>query len=227
MYILSMARKSKKTLTGRRARQQERRLLAADLFDQGFSAYQVAKQLKVSRQAASTWCRSYEKEGREGLIAKKTPGPQPKFNAAHQEQLRGFLLQGAKAHGYANELWTLPRIGRLIQEKFDLQASNSEVWRLLRAMGWSPQKPVKRARERNEDKIAEWKKEKWPQILQKGANGEADDCFRGRKRFVNEAITQKHLGAGGRDADSGIQLQLEETLVHRGSQLSGGVFPNP
>jgi len=130
-----MARKSKKTLTGRRARQQERRLLAADLFDQGLSAYKVAKELKVSRQAANSWCRAYEKEGREGLIAKKKPGPDPKFNSTHKEQLRMFLLQGARAHGYANELWTLPRIGRLIREKFSLKASNSEVWRLLRAMG--------------------------------------------------------------------------------------------
>jgi transposase len=162
-----MARKSKKILTGRRARQQERRLLAADLFDQGLSAYKVAKELKVSRQAANSWCRAYEKEGREGLIAKKKPGPDPKFNSTHKEQLRMFLLQGARAHGYANELWTLPRIGRLIQEKFSLKASNSEVWRLLRAMGWSPQKPIKRAKERNEDKIAVWKKEKWPKILEK------------------------------------------------------------
>ena len=141
--------------------------MAADLFDQGLGVGAVAKRLKVSRQATNLWHQSWKKEGREGLLAKKKPGPDPKFNPYHKERLQVYLVQGAMAHGYESDLWTLPRIARLVEEKFGLKASRSEVWRLLRSMGWSSQKPLKRARERKEDKITEWKNVKWPQILQR------------------------------------------------------------
>lgn len=162
-----MARKSSKIITGRRARQQERRLAAGKLFEAGKNPSQVSKELKVSRQASNTWYHSWQSKGRDGLLATKKPGPKPKFNSTHKEKLKVFLLQGAKAHGFEAELWTLPRIARVIDEKLGLKASNSEVWRLLRSMGWSPQKPLKRARERKEDKITKWKKETWPQILER------------------------------------------------------------
>lgn len=162
-----MARKSAKVITGRRARQQERRLAAVKLFEAGKNPSQVARELKVSRQAANIWHHSWQSKGRDGLLATRKPGPDPKFNSTHKEKLKELLLQGAMAHGFETELWTLPRIARIIDEKLGLKASISEVWRLLRSMGWSPQKPLKRARERKEDKITEWKKEKWPEILKR------------------------------------------------------------
>ncbi|MFM8983557.1 MAG: IS630 family transposase [Spartobacteria bacterium] len=162
-----MARKSAKVITGRRARQQERRLAAVKFFEAGKNPSQVARELKVSRQAANIWHHSWQSKGRDGLLATRKPGPDPKFNSTHKEKLKELLLQGAKAHGFETELWTLPRIARVIDEKLGLKAGISEVWRLLRSMGWSPQKPLKRARERKEDKITEWKKEKWPEILKR------------------------------------------------------------
>jgi transposase len=104
-------------------------------------------------------------EGDSGLLAKGKPGPAPKFADSEMRKVSECLAQGAMAHGYPNELWTIPRVARMIGEKLGIRASGSEVWRLLRRMGWSPQKPAKRARERQPAAIALWKKEKWPSIL--------------------------------------------------------------
>jgi len=74
------------------------------------------------------------------------------------------LRRGPVAHGYDNDLWTLPRVGRLIAETFQRKTSPSEVWRLLRRMRWSAQKPKRQARERDAAKITEWKEQRWPQL---------------------------------------------------------------
>jgi transposase len=161
-----MARRSKKTIVGRRARQQERRLEAGALYDAGVLRAEVARRLNVTWRAAHNWYLVWQAQGTDGLAATRKPGPDPKFNAGHTDRLATMLAQGAMAHGYPNALWTIPRIRRLIGEELDLKASGSEVWRLLRRMGWSPQKPAKRARERNEAAITRWKREQWPRILE-------------------------------------------------------------
>ena len=94
----------------------------------------------------------------------RKPGPPPKFNDGHISALEGELRRAAQAHGYENALWTIQRVKRLIKDKLALRCSESEAWRLLRRMKWSPQKPIRKARERKADKIKEWKEQRWPQI---------------------------------------------------------------
>lgn len=161
-----MARRSKQELTGRRARQQARRNKAAALFAAGRSRAEVARELKVSWRAVHGWYQAWRRGGEAGLLSKGKPGPNPKFGAASIAKLRAALVQGAVAHGYPNALWTVPRVARLIREQWGIRASPSEVWRLLRRMGWSSQKPAKRARERDPAAIQRWKDERWPQLLQ-------------------------------------------------------------
>jgi transposase len=81
-----------------------------------------------------------------------------------REQLGKALLAGARAHGYATELWTLPRIAKLIEQRFGFSYSISQVSRLLAAMGWSCQRPDKRALQRDEKAIARWKNKRWPAL---------------------------------------------------------------
>lgn len=181
-----MAGKSKKTITGRRARQEQRRLRAAELFGAGRSRAEVARELKVSWRSAHEWYRVWKKKGVAGLQATTKPGPAPKFTAEDRTRLALELRQGPLAHGYSNDLWTLPRIGRLIRENLQKKASSSEVWRLLRAMEWSPQKPRRQARERDEEKIAHWKEIRWPQIKAKARQEQRTIVF------VDESgLTQK------------------------------------
>jgi transposase len=87
------------------------------------------------------------------------------LSAAQQEQLKGVLLRGAEAAGYRTELWTLKRIGEVIRKQFGVRYSPVGVWALLRhGLGWSWQKPERRALERDEAAIAQWKRKEWPRL---------------------------------------------------------------
>lgn len=83
------------------------------------------------------------------------------------------LKTGALAAGFPTELWTLPRIGELIERRFAVHLAQSSVWRLLRDLGWSVQRPSGQARERNERAIATWKARRWPE-LKKSQRGKAE-----------------------------------------------------
>lgn len=159
-----MARRTKKTLTGRRARQETRRLEAGKLFELGKTRAEVAVACGVSWRAAHGWHQRWQQGGAKALLGTRRPGPPLKFNEGHLSALEVELRRGAQAHGYENALWTIRRVKRLIKDKLALQCSESEAWRLLRRMKWSPQKPIRKARERREDKIKEWKEQRWPQI---------------------------------------------------------------
>jgi len=142
---------------------------AAQMFAEGRTRAQVAADLGVSWRSVHNWFLAWSKEGEKALEAQGKPGPAPKFSDAEVDALELELRRGALAHGYANEIWTLPRICRLVKERYERKISPSEAWRLLRRMGWSPQKPRRLARERDEDKIRLWKEQQWPQIQQKAA----------------------------------------------------------
>jgi transposase len=83
---------------------------------------------------------------------------------AKQKRLSKALKRGAYAHGYAEDYWTLDRIGHVIWELFGIRYSTSSVWYLMQRMGWSSQKPQRRSLVRNEEEIAHWKRYVWPQI---------------------------------------------------------------
>ena len=153
MLSWGMARVSKNIITGRRERQQRRRLEAAGLFEAGRTRAEVATGLGVSWRAAHSWYQAWKAGGSKELEAKTKPGPVPRFSDAQVEELKAEMVRGSLGHGYANELWTLRRVARLILERFGLRTSPSGVWRLLRRMKWSPQKP----RERDGAKINQWK----------------------------------------------------------------------
>jgi len=137
---------------------------AAELFALGHTRAEVAARCGVSWRSAHEWHRVWSQEGVQALKAGNKPGPAPKFSEEDIARLAKELRRGPVAHGYDNDLWSLPRVGRLITETFQRKVSPSEVWRLLRRMRWSPQKPRRQARARDEEKIQAWKERRWPQL---------------------------------------------------------------
>lgn len=121
----------------------------------------------MSWRSVHEWYLAWQQGGREAMKSAGKPGPKSKFSDEEVLQVASELKRGAMAHGYTAQLWTLPRVRRLVIEQFGRELSISETWRLLRRIGWSPQKPVRRARERDEDKILNWKQEEWPRIQAK------------------------------------------------------------
>ena len=72
-----------------------------------------------------------------------------------------MLLQGPEAQGFSTPLWSCPRVARLIADEFGVRYHEGHVWKILRALNWSPQRPVGKARERNEEAIRNWRRKTW------------------------------------------------------------------
>ena len=145
------------------------RLRAARLFEQGTSQAEVAHRLGTSRQNAHRWHRRWQQGGRAALRAAGRAGRKPRLNCPHRRQVERALGQGALAHGFDSDLWTLQRVALVIERLTGVRHHPSHVWRILRAMGWTLQRPQRRASERDEEAIARWVKQDWPRIRQKRA----------------------------------------------------------
>jgi len=88
---------------------------------------------------------------------------------ANMKWLSTALRQGATAHGFGTELWTLKRVNELIRRQFGIEYSDVHVWRLLGKLGFSSQKPEKQAKERDEESVQKWRRKTWPKIKKKPA----------------------------------------------------------
>lgn len=141
---------------------QRRRMRAARLLDKGVAQAEVARRLEVSRTTVSRWARTLSAQGRAGLKRPSAFGRPAGLSRAQRRELALALKGGALAQGYATELWTLSRVGRLIEQRFTRRYSDSQVLRIMRALGWSCQRPAKRAVERDETAIRAWKRKRWP-----------------------------------------------------------------
>jgi transposase len=136
---------------------------AAELFEKGKSNTEVANELSVSRKTVIIWRSGWDAGGLEGLRI-GTPGPESQVSDEQWRQIEQALLEGPRVHGYDTDLWTLERIAELIEKLTGVSYNPSWVWKLLRRLDWSCQRPHCQAKERNEEKIARWKEEEWPRI---------------------------------------------------------------
>jgi transposase len=138
-----------------------RRQRALDLLGQGQSPQQAAEQVGATDRSVRRWQFEAKHPPRP---ARRKPGRPRRLTAAQLRRLERALQRGAFAFGYAEDYWTLDRIAHVIWELFQVRYRPSGVWYLLRAMGWSCQKPQRRPMQRDEDAIARWKRYQWPQI---------------------------------------------------------------
>ena len=134
------------------------------LVQEGHSRVTVARMLGVRPGSVTRWCQAYQKDGRNGLTAKPHPGGKPKLSPRKQQWLARRLLKGAKANGYSTKVWTCPRIADLIERYYGVHYHVDHIPRLMALLGWSCQKPEKRAIERDQERIATWVAKDWPRI---------------------------------------------------------------
>ena len=149
---------------------EKRRFEAIRLVEQGLNQSETARRLNVARQTVSQWLRQYREQGAAGLAKAGRAGRKPLLSRQQLTQLETMLLEGPEAHGFPTPLWSCPRVARLIRDRFGVRYHEGHVWKLLRALNWSPQRPVGKARERNEEAIQKWKKKTWPAIKKKPKN---------------------------------------------------------
>ena len=140
-----------------------RRVRAGRLMLAGKTPAEAAAAVGVARQTAYTWKARLDEGGIDALRAMSTGRP-AQMDAVQLKGLRVALLQGALAHGFGTELWTLKRVRVLIQRLYGVTFSEVHVWRLLGTMGFSSQKPERRAIERDEAAVVAWKRKTWPAL---------------------------------------------------------------
>lgn len=159
---------------------ERRRLRAARLFAQGLRPAAVARQLGVSRQSATTWHHAWEEEGVRGLRQAERAGRPPLLTAKELQDVRQALLRGPGAYGWSTELWTLQRVADVITMETGVRYHVGHVWKVLRGLGWSWQKPARRAIERDEEAISRWVREEWPEIKKSPAGSRRGSSSRMR-----------------------------------------------
>jgi len=143
---------------------ERRRLRAAGLLQQGCREAEVARKVGVHRQSVSRWAQQLAAGGREALRKSPRAGRKPRLSEADRGRIVAGLKQGPEALGYETGLWTSWRVADLIERECGVRYTNVHVWRILRELGWSCQRPVGRALERNEKAIRRWKQVRWPEL---------------------------------------------------------------
>jgi transposase len=149
---------------GNSAKLEQRRRHAIAMLKQGMKPALVAKALRTSLVSVGRWRKACRIGGVSALAAKPASGRPLKLSLAKRRRLADLLLKGPIHHGFATELWTLARVAEVIERHFGVSYHPSQVWRILLALGWSCQKPESRARERDEEAIARWRRVDWPRI---------------------------------------------------------------
>ncbi len=152
-----------------------RRMEAIGLIRAGATQADVARQLRVSREAVRKWWDRYQRGGLRALRARPRTGhPRQVALPVLRKRLPRLLAKGATAHGYATDIWTLSRVSDVIEREFGVRYSVGHTWRLLvEGLGWTCQKPERRARERDDRAVQKWRREVWPEIQKTPAAGVA------------------------------------------------------
>jgi transposase len=176
---------------------ERRRRQAVQAVTDGEPRKTVAKVLGVHPKTVARWVRAARQPG--GLDAKPQPGPTPGLTAADLRRLGELLAQGAKAHGWPNELWTAARVARLIGRHFRIDYHPEHVRKVLkRRLGWTSQKPRRKARERDDQEVSRWLGDEFPRIVREAFRRRAYLVFLDESGFFLTPTVRRTLAPRGR-----------------------------
>ena len=143
---------------------EDRRRRALALLKTGLSLNEVGRRIHCAASSVMRWFKAWRRGGAKALRVGASPGRPPKLRPAERRRLVKLLVKGPLAHGYRTNLWTTARIAEVIQRECGVDYHRDHVGRLMRHLGWSHQKPEKRAIERDEEAIERWKRKDWPRV---------------------------------------------------------------
>jgi transposase len=154
-----------------------RRRVAVEFLGKGMTMADVALVLGVSLSSVKRWKRAFRLGGAAALEPQPRPGPPTKLTSSQRERLRRLLLEGPRAAGFDTALWTCARVAELVRREFDVEYHPDHLGRILHDLGFSPQKPQRRASERNEPAIERWRSHDWPRIKKRPGDGVRRSSF--------------------------------------------------
>jgi transposase len=147
---------------------EKRRRKGMALLAKGVPQAEVARLCGVTRTSVFRWKEHREDLGKDAWKRGRMGRP-PKLTTTHIKQVEKALVQGAQAHGYLNDLWTLPRIAAVTERLCGVRCHPAHLWKVLGRLGWSCQRPSGKAAERDESAIAQWKRHTWPALKKRPA----------------------------------------------------------
>jgi transposase len=196
-----------------------RRLRALQLKEQGWTQRHIASALDVSEGAVSQWLTTAERDGPAALLAHPAPGRPPRLTPAQKRLIPEFLWHGPEAYGFRGEVWTRARVAHVIEEEFGVRYHKGHVGRLLDDLHWTPQAPITRAAQRDEEAIERWRRDVWPDLVRQA---------RRERRvlvFVDEAGFYLLPGAVRTYAPVGQTPVLRVKLSRDHLSVMGGLTP--
>ncbi len=144
---------------------EERRLEGGRLLKAGkMTKAEISRHLGVSRATVGQWGRTIETKGMRGLQKRKATGSESKLSNTQKQSLKKKLDRGALANGFPSDRWTLERVQKLIKREFDVTYHPNYLNRLLRRLGFSPQKPLPQAVEEEKELVEAWLQGDWSRI---------------------------------------------------------------
>ena len=144
-----------------------RRIRGWELHEIGWKQKAIAEALGVAESTVSGWVRKGKVAGVEALRNQPGRGRRPKLSDEQRKKLPELLKRGAVSYGFRGEIWTNPRVAQVIRREFGITYHPAHVSRILEELGWTPQKPIRSAKQRKEEDVQEWRKERLPELEKK------------------------------------------------------------
>lgn len=143
---------------------EERRKQGWALYQMGWKQKDIAEALGVTKGAVSQWIKAGQEGGEAALEDRPKPGAPRRLSTEERQRIPALLERGAESFGFRGDLWTCPRVAKVIEREFGVRYHPAHVSRILKELGWTPQKPIRRAKQRREAEIQRWKEERWPEL---------------------------------------------------------------
>ena len=143
---------------------EERRKRAWALYQDGWKQKEIAEALGVTKGAVSQWIKMGQEGGEAALKDRPKPGAPRRLSAEKRQRIPDLLALGAESFGFRGEVWTCSRVAKVIEREFGVKYHPAHVSRILKDLNWTPQKPIRRAKQRREAEIQRWKEKWWPEL---------------------------------------------------------------
>ena len=175
-----------------------RRLAVRRVVEGGEAPSQVIGSLGLCRTAIYRWLRKFEDQGWAGLAERIAQGPEPKLSEKQRQQVRRWILgKDPRQYGFDFALWTRRIVQALLQERMGLALGLTAVGRLLAGLDITPQKPLRRAYERDPERVALWLKETYPALKQRAKRLGAKIFFLDEAGFQSDPPLGRTYGLKG------------------------------
>ncbi len=185
----------------------------------GWMQRDIAEALDVSEVALSGWLARARDGGPETLRARPAPGRPPRLSSDQLRSIPELLWHGPEAYGFRGQVWTCARIAKVIEWEFGVRYHKDHVGRLLKALHCTPQQPIKRAIQRDDEAIRRWRDETWPELLRRARQE------RRTLVFEDEAGFYLLPGVVKTYAPEGLTPVLREKQTRDHLSVMGGMTP--